>query len=89
MEELIMLFLAAALGGLGYHIHLKNKAKEGQKDLEIKTERIHTKIEGLEQQQKEVAKETQSVVKQLETEKKKEVTGEDLAKFFNDFLNRK
>lgn len=88
MENLIYLLGAAVLGALGYSQYLKMQTNQGQADLEKKLDSNKEKIAEMESDLKNEVNEINNEIGKLEAEKQKDVSGEELAKFFNDFFNK-
>lgn len=89
MENVLYLLMAVIAGAFGYSQYLKTQTTKGQADLEAKLESNKEKIAEMEADVNQVVTENNNEIAKLEAEKQKEVSGEELANFFNDLFNKR
>jgi hypothetical protein len=88
MENVLYLLMAVIAGAFGYSQYLKTQTTKGQADLEAKLESNKEKIAVMESEVNQAVTENNNEIAKLEAEKQKEVSGEELANFFNDLFNK-
>jgi|GEM_PF-5880782 CRISPR/Cas system CMR subunit Cmr6 (Cas7 group RAMP superfamily) len=81
--EIIIASLSAVLGVLIYSKFLKKKADDGQKNLEIKSAVINTKIDNIKEDINNVIKQEKEDVAEITKEQAKPVSNSDLVDFFD------
>lgn len=88
MENGLYLLFAAIIGALGYSQYLKSQTIKGQAELEKKLDLNKEKIAAMESDLNVKVEDNNNKIAQLEEQKKKDLSGEELANFFNDLFNK-
>lgn len=82
--EYIIAIASAALGLFIYNRVVQSKADSGQRELEIKTAILEEKDKNLQAEQKEIEKEANDKIKEIENEQNKKPTIDQLVDFFRN-----
>ena len=88
MENVLYLLVAIVAGAFGYSQYLKSSTNKGQADLDKQLAVNKEKISNMESDLNVTVTENNNKIADLEEQKKKDLSGEELANFFNDFFNK-